>query len=112
MSSFEQHYLSLYVSRNSEKCSTAFVPLQRSEFTELFDMTIKLAGDREIRAHKCILMSRLEYFNMMFSHSWAEVSCAETLVNVERVPNGVVTFTPDRPRFHQHLFITNKFILI
>lgn len=60
--------------RNSEKCSTPFIPLQRSEYTELFDVTIKLASEREIRAHKCVLMSRLEYFNMMFSHSWSEVS--------------------------------------
>ena len=33
-------------------------------------------------AHKCVLVSRLEYFNMMFNHSWSETK----VVNLKTVP--------------------------
>lgn len=46
----------------------------RNAFPELFDVTIKCANDRFVQAHKCILVSRLKYFHMMFSSSWMESS--------------------------------------
>lgn len=50
--------------------------LERNTFPELHDVTIRCANERSFRAHKCILVSRLKYFNMMFSSSWVEV-CIE-----------------------------------
>lgn len=45
----------------------------RRDFPELYDVTIKLDHNQVIKAHKCVLVSRLEYFHMMFMNSWAEV---------------------------------------
>lgn len=44
----------------------------RLSYPELYDVTIKCADQMEIRAHRCILSNRLEYFNMMFNSSWSE----------------------------------------
>ncbi|XP_058820045.1 inhibitor of Bruton tyrosine kinase [Topomyia yanbarensis] len=49
-----------------------FPKLARDSYPELRDVTIILKDNQEIKAHKCILISRLEYFNMMFSHTWTE----------------------------------------
>ncbi|XP_055639005.1 inhibitor of Bruton tyrosine kinase [Toxorhynchites rutilus septentrionalis] len=46
--------------------------LPRDSYPNLRDVTIKLQDNQEIKAHKCVLMARLEYFNMMFSHTWNE----------------------------------------
>lgn len=51
-----------------------FPKLPRDSYPELRDVTIKLQGNQEIRAHKCVLTSRLDYFKLMFSQTWAEVS--------------------------------------
>lgn len=51
----------------------------RKDFPELHDVTIKCANGRELMAHKCILVSRLEYFSMMFNANWMEVSYLNTL---------------------------------
>lgn len=45
----------------------------RKGFPELYDVTIKCDHNQVIKAHKCVLVSRLEYFHMMFMNSWAEV---------------------------------------
>ena len=39
---------------------------------ELYDVTILLDENQKLRAHKVILMMRIEYFKMMFAHSWSE----------------------------------------
>lgn len=41
---------------------------------ELYDVTILLDENQKLRAHKVILMMRIEYFKMMFYHSWSEDS--------------------------------------
>lgn len=41
---------------------------------ELYDVTILLDENQTLRAHKVILMMRIEYFKMMFYHSWSEDS--------------------------------------
>lgn len=46
--------------------------LNRSSYPELYDITIKCANNREIKAHRCVLSTRLEYFNLMFNSSWSE----------------------------------------
>lgn len=42
------------------------------ELPELYDVTILLDENQQLRAHKVILMMRIEYFKMMFSHCWSE----------------------------------------
>ncbi|XP_055548784.1 inhibitor of Bruton tyrosine kinase [Wyeomyia smithii] len=56
--------------------------LPRDSYPELRDVIIKLQDNQEIHVHKCVLMARLEYFNMMFSHSWTE----SKTVNLSTVP--------------------------
>ncbi|XP_055309724.1 inhibitor of Bruton tyrosine kinase [Sitodiplosis mosellana] len=46
--------------------------LNRLSYPELYDITIKCANNREIKAHRCVLSTRLEYFNLMFNSSWSE----------------------------------------
>lgn len=46
--------------------------MTRTNFPQLYDVTLKLDCEQELQAHKCVLISRLEYFSMMFDHSWAE----------------------------------------
>lgn len=48
--------------------------LDRNSYPELHDVTIKCANDWEVKAHKCVLVSRLQYFNVMFNSSWIEVT--------------------------------------
>lgn len=43
-------------------------------FPDLYDVTILLDENQTLRAHKVILMMRIEYFKMMFHHSWSENS--------------------------------------
>ncbi|XP_063702839.1 inhibitor of Bruton tyrosine kinase-like [Culicoides brevitarsis] len=76
------HELITALKKNSQKITTPFTPLKRTDFPEFYDVTLKLDCEQEIQAHKCILMSRLEYFNMMFDHSWAE----QDTVNLKSVP--------------------------
>ncbi|CAH1965417.1 unnamed protein product [Acanthoscelides obtectus] len=38
---------------------------------ELYDVTVKCKDDKSLKAHKCILSARLEYFNNMFSTRWS-----------------------------------------
>lgn len=54
----------------------------RDDYPELLDVDINCAGDRTVQAHKCILVSRLKYFNMMFSSNWAETRT----INFETIP--------------------------
>lgn len=54
----------------------------------------------EIKAHKCVLVARLEYFSLMFGHSWAEVSLAAIffilfilIIFCVRTQKNVINFT-------------------
>ena len=46
---------------------------------ELQDVTIICDNEEEVLAHKCVLVSRSEYFFSMFSSSWSESCCELTL---------------------------------
>lgn len=48
---------------------------------DLYDVTILLDENQKLRAHKVILMMRIEYFKMMFAHSWSE----DTTIDLRRV---------------------------
>lgn len=52
------------------------------DLPELHDVTIQLEDNQTIRAHKVILMMRIEYFKMMFNHTWSE----ESVVDLRLVP--------------------------
>lgn len=54
----------------------------RNGFKELYDIVIKCENNQEIYAHKCILVARLQYFEMMFSHRWSE----SDTVNLTTIP--------------------------
>lgn len=43
----------------------------------LYDVTILLDENQKLRAHKVVLMIRIEYFKMMFHHSWSENSTVD-----------------------------------
>lgn len=42
------------------------------DFPEFYDVTILLDENQKLRAHKVVLMMRIEYFKMMFYHCWSE----------------------------------------
>nr|AAL29148.1 SD05384p [Drosophila melanogaster] len=59
-----------------------FNRLYRSDHPELYDVRIVCKDGKVLGAHKCMLVARLEYFEMMFMHLWAERSS----VTMEGVP--------------------------
>ncbi|XP_001360463.3 inhibitor of Bruton tyrosine kinase [Drosophila pseudoobscura] len=78
-------YLQSYVRDNQFPIPSTrqrFNRLHRSDYPELYDVRIVCEDSKVLEAHKCMLVSRLEYFEMMFTHSWAE----RTTVNMEGVP--------------------------
>ncbi|XP_061517872.1 inhibitor of Bruton tyrosine kinase [Anopheles gambiae] len=60
-----------------------FPKLRHDSYPELYDIAIELQDDKKLRAHKCVLVARLDYFNMMFAHSWME---KRTTVDLRTVP--------------------------
>ncbi|XP_055837019.1 inhibitor of Bruton tyrosine kinase [Episyrphus balteatus] len=68
--------------RSVDRSKYRFKCLKREDFPALYDVTIRCGGDVEINAHKCILVSRLEYFDLMFTHTWSE----RTTINLSTVP--------------------------
>uniref|UniRef100_A0A182PG48 BTB domain-containing protein n=1 Tax=Anopheles epiroticus TaxID=199890 RepID=A0A182PG48_9DIPT len=61
-----------------------FPMLRHDSYPELYDITIELQDDKKLRAHKCVLVARLDYFNMMFAHSWTEKRTTADLRTVPR----------------------------
>jgi len=52
----------------------------RKGFPELFDVTLKNQNGDSIRAHRCVLIARMEYFHsMLYANSWIEVVSSEKL---------------------------------
>lgn len=50
------------------------IKFDRMCYPEFYDVKIKTKNGKEITAHKCVLVARLEYFSNLFSVRWAEVS--------------------------------------
>jgi hypothetical protein len=48
--------------------------MRRDDFQNLYDVRIRSEDGQELRAHKCVLVARLDYFRSMLSGSWVEVS--------------------------------------
>lgn len=66
----------------SAQPKSKFPKLRRTALTHLHDVKIVCADEKELYAHKCILVARLEYFSLMFSNSWSETKT----VNLCTVP--------------------------
>lgn len=58
------------------------VKFDRHAFPELYDVTIQCVNNVELKAHKCILFARMEYFRMMFSNRWSDTK----IVHFHMVP--------------------------
>jgi len=71
---FSDGYISIKPSVPSHDLSFLKFGWSSKNHSELCDVTIVCEGDQEIYAHKCILVSRSEYFFSMFSSSWTESS--------------------------------------
>ncbi|KAH8369839.1 hypothetical protein KR093_001095 [Drosophila rubida] len=77
-------YMQRYIAKQELPLSSAqrFSRMHRTDFPELYDVSLVCEEGEVLEAHKCILVARLEYFEMMFMHSWAE----RTTINFETVP--------------------------
>lgn len=64
--------------------SNELLKFDRLSYPELYDVTIKCADSKEIKAHRCVLSTRLEYFNLMFNSSWSEST--KDVVNLTTIP--------------------------
>lgn len=72
---FTLFFLSFNKDENFEpdlKSKYRFNRLRRTDFPELHDISIVYENSKEILAHKCVLVARLQFFEMMFTHTWAE----------------------------------------
>lgn len=58
---------------NPKKCS--FPRLKRTCYPNLYDVTIQCDNNQQFQAHKCVLVTKLEYFSLMFNHAWSEKHC-------------------------------------
>ncbi|XP_004537512.1 inhibitor of Bruton tyrosine kinase [Ceratitis capitata] len=71
-----------YLPQYPDKSVCRFDRLHHGDFPELYDVRIICGNDVVIPAHKCILVARLDYFNMMFTHTWAE----QSTINLSTIP--------------------------
>ncbi|KAJ9579143.1 hypothetical protein L9F63_024751 [Diploptera punctata] len=64
--------------------------LKRQDHQHLYDTRIRNEEGKELQAHKCILVARLEYFHSMLSGSWVETSGKKESVLSLPVPFNVL----------------------
>lgn len=57
----------------------------RLSYPELYDVSIKCADNKEIKAHRCVLSTRLEYFSLMFNNSWSESQ--QDVIHLTTIPH-------------------------
>lgn len=62
----------------------SLLQFNRLNYPELYDVTIRCADNKEIKAHRCVLSTRLEYFNLMFNNSWSEST--KEVINLTTIP--------------------------
>ncbi|XP_063243097.1 inhibitor of Bruton tyrosine kinase [Bacillus rossius redtenbacheri] len=62
----------LIVSKNNRPCQPAEVSFDHKKHKELYDVTLRSEDGKELKAHKCVLAARLDYFSSMFGGGWAE----------------------------------------
>lgn len=76
-----QSFDRLMTSTTSQESPLKF---NRLNYPELYDVTIKCANNQEIKAHRCVLSTRLEYFNLMFNSSWSEAT--KDVIHLSTIP--------------------------
>lgn len=63
------------IKRKNDKPLLRQVPkFDRNSYQEYYDVRIKTKNGKELMAHKCVLVARMEYFGNLFSVRWAQVS--------------------------------------
>ncbi|XP_067631426.1 inhibitor of Bruton tyrosine kinase [Eurosta solidaginis] len=85
LASFLQSFLQkspFHLPQIADKSKYRFSRIYHSDFPELYDVRIICGDDVILPAHKCILVARLDYFNMMFTHTWAE----QNTINLSTIP--------------------------
>ncbi|XP_044744642.1 inhibitor of Bruton tyrosine kinase isoform X2 [Coccinella septempunctata] len=60
----------IYIFRKSDILNTPKC-YQITDFPEYYDIKLKCSNGKEIKAHKCILVGRLEYFSNLFAARWS-----------------------------------------
>lgn len=70
--------------QTSTDSNESLLQFNRLSYPELFDVTIRCADSKEIKAHRCVLSTRLEYFNLMFNSSWSEST--KEVINLTTIP--------------------------
>ncbi|KAK3770373.1 hypothetical protein RRG08_028271 [Elysia crispata] len=63
----------------SKRVTNTKIKFDCTKLPELFDVTIKSEDGQEKQCHKCVLVSRLEYFYSMLATGWLESSGTTTL---------------------------------
>lgn len=71
-----------YLPHMVDKSKYRFNRLKRSDYPQFYDVRILCEHNVELQAHKCVLVARLEYFEMMFTHTWSE----QNTINLTTVP--------------------------
>ncbi|KAL0275010.1 UNVERIFIED_CONTAM: hypothetical protein PYX00_003000 [Menopon gallinae] len=74
-------YVDGYIFKTQEKSSFSDIKFERKNFDYLWDVSLKSEDGMIIKAHKCILVSRLEYFDCMINQGWLE-STQKTAINL------------------------------
>ncbi|XP_013100750.2 inhibitor of Bruton tyrosine kinase [Stomoxys calcitrans] len=85
LANYLKYYLQqrpFYLPHIVDKSKYRFNRLKLTDFPNLYDIRIICENNIELPAHKCVLVARLEYFEMMFTHTWAE----QTTINLTTVP--------------------------
>jgi hypothetical protein len=72
MTRYEDGHILMKQSCQLSRLSAPF--MKREEFQNLYDVRICSEDGQELRAHKCVLVARLDYFRSMLSGRWVEVS--------------------------------------
>ncbi|XP_065367472.1 inhibitor of Bruton tyrosine kinase [Calliphora vicina] len=85
LANYLKYYLQqspFYLPHMVDKSKYRFNRLRLSDYQQFYDVRILCENNVELPAHKCVLVARLEYFEMMFTHTWAE----QTTINLSTVP--------------------------
>ncbi|XP_023296811.2 inhibitor of Bruton tyrosine kinase [Lucilia cuprina] len=85
LANYLKYYLQqspFYLPHMVDKSKYRFNRLRHSDYPQFYDVRILCENNIELPAHKCVLVARLEYFEMMFTHTWAE----QTTINLSTVP--------------------------
>lgn len=65
-------HFSSFIKRPDKMTYKSFRWFSMTDQPDLYDVTILLDENQQLKAHKVVLMMRIEYFKMMFYHSWSE----------------------------------------